>query len=104
GFLGRRGGRSVDPWSSLNVSERVGDDADAVASNWEAVRRRLPGLRIARMRQVHGDRIVLIDGADADAGEADGMATATGGVGLAVLTADCVPILMIAPAERIAMA
>ena len=104
GFLGRRGGRSVDPWSSLNVSDRVGDDADAVASNWEAVRRRFPGLRIARMRQVHGDRIVPIDDAGAGAGEADGMVTATAGVGLAILTADCVPILMIAPAERIAMA
>ncbi|HSD09885.1 MAG TPA: peptidoglycan editing factor PgeF [Candidatus Binatia bacterium] len=103
GFLGRRGGTSTGAWSTLNLSERVDDDPRAVARNWQVVRERFPDLRIARMRQVHGDRVVQMDG-HGEAEEADAMLTGSAGVGLAVLTADCVPILMIAPAARAAMA
>lgn len=104
GFLGRRGGTSGGAWSSLNLSEQVGDDPRAVARNWDAVRRRFRGLCIARMRQVHGDRIVHVDEREQAAVEADGMVANTAGIGLAILTADCVPILMVAPTARAAMA
>ena len=54
------------------------------------------------MRQVHGDRIVDVgDGALKDAGEADAMAAGAVGIVLAVLTADCVPILFSARGRKV---
>ena len=80
------------PSASLNVSDRVGDDPAAVATNWARVRARAarPGVRPhaagARRRASCASRA-----ADQPVGEADGMITARAGLGLAVLTADCVP-------------
>ena len=103
-FFGRAGGLSDGHCASLNVSERVGDDPQAVAANWQRIAWAVPGLRFARMRQVHGARAVPVDGEAAAVEEADGMVACAGGVGLAVLTADCVPLLCVAPAARAVMA
>jgi YfiH family protein len=104
GFFGRAGGASAGDFRSLNVSDRVGDDPTSVATNWNHVGRALSGLSIVRMRQVHGRRVLRIDGVQSPAGEADGMVAGDSGLGLAVLTADCVPILCVAPAARAVMA
>ena len=50
-------------------------------------------------RQVHGTRIVAIDarGGPVFTGDADGLMTATAGIGLVVRVADCVPLLLCAP-------
>ncbi len=103
GFFGRRGGVSDGHYASLNVGDRVGDDLAAVAANWRRVGQALPGLAFVRMRQVHGARVVLVAAADRHVGEADGMIASGSGLGLAVLTADCVPILCVAPAARAVM-
>jgi YfiH family protein len=59
--------------------------------------------RVVTMRQVHGDNLVEVkDTAVKESGEADAMVTAASDVFLGVLTADCVPILLIAPEARIA--
>ncbi|GLP74999.1 laccase domain protein [Mycobacterium antarcticum] len=51
--------------------------------------------RIVWMNQVHGDRIVDVDGPVAGAvDDTDGLVTATPGLALAVVTADCVPVLL----------
>lgn len=100
GFFGRQGGVSEGPWAALNLSAAVGDDPSAVARNWERVGAALPGIALVRMHQVHGARTVRVDSAAAAVGEADAMITATPGVGLAVLTADCVPLLGVAVAHR----
>ncbi len=47
----------------------------------------------ATVRQVHGDRVVVVDGAGL-AGDADALITRTPGLPVAVLTADCVPVLV----------
>lgn len=104
GFFGRAGGISSEPWSSLNVSSVVGDDPLAVEENWHRVRATLRGLPVVRMQQVHGNRVVHVRVADQDVGEADGLLTEKPGLALAVLTADCVPIFMIAPEQQVAMA
>lgn len=104
GFFGRAGGVSGRHCASLNVSRSVGDDPQAVASNWQRIARAFPRLRFARMRQVHGARVVPVERADAAVGEADGMIARAGGVGLAVLTADCVPLLCVAPTGPAVMA
>lgn len=104
GFFGRPGGTSSGAWATLNVSSRVGDDPAAVERNLARVRRSLGGVALVGMRQVHGDLVVWVRGGEGEPGEADGMMTADGGLGLMVQTADCVPILMIEPLRRLAMA
>jgi YfiH family protein len=92
---------SRPPYDSLNLGDHVGDDPGAVAEN----RRRLAaalGLaagRLAFMRQVHGAVVAVLDGSDPDAQppEADALVTVQPGLGLCVLSADCVPVLLAAP-------
>ena len=107
GFLGRRGGQSVGPFASLNVSYHVGDDSKVVSQNVCDVKQSV-GIhdgRIVTMKQVHGDQILEVkDGTLKEAGEADGMVTREVGAHLGVLTADCVPILFVAPKRKLAAA
>ena len=106
GFYGRSGGHSDGPFASLNLSLQVGDDADSVSDNWRDLQRELGGANPVRMTQVHGAAVRVVSGAefDGEAGECDGLATRVAGFALSVLTADCVPILMVAPVRGAAMA
>ena len=56
--------------------------------------------RLARVRQVHGAevRVVRGDSLDAPAPDADAVITATPGLAVTVVAADCVPILLADPA------
>lgn len=99
----REGGVSRAPWTSLNLGDHVGDDPAAVAANRDHLAAALglaPG-RLALMRQVHGTTVAVVDGpapgADTDPPEADALVTTEPGLGLVVLTADCVPVLLAAP-------
>src|SRR3970282_1025077 len=107
GVMGRRGGNSVGPYAGLNVSYRVGDDNQVVSQNVCDVKH-LVGIhdgKIVTMKQVHGDQIVEVkDKALKEAGEADGMVTRGAGIHLGVLTADCVPILILAPMHKMVAA
>lgn len=107
GFVGRRGGKSVGRYGGLNASYRVDDDAKIVSQNVCDMKLAV-GIhegKIVTMRQVHGDNIVEIkDDKLKEAGEADGMITGATGVFLGVLTADCVPLLFVAPKQRFAAA
>jgi hypothetical protein len=55
-------------------------------------------------RQVHGTRIAVVDGCDDEPPEADGLLTASSGLAVGIVTADCVPVLVVAPGPRIAAA
>lgn len=103
-FYGRSGGCSSGELASLNLSDAVGDDPRAVRRNWATVVADLGGLSIARMRQVHGATVAQPRPDRLTVGDADGMITADRGMALAVLTADCVPILMAAPRGGVVMA
>jgi purine-nucleoside/S-methyl-5'-thioadenosine phosphorylase / adenosine deaminase len=107
GFMGRRGGRSIGPYAGLNMSYRVSDDPKVVSQNVCDMKLAV-GIhegRIVTMRQVHGDNIVEVkDKKLKEAGEADGMLTMEDEIFLGVLTADCVPILMIAPRLKLVAA
>lgn len=107
GFAGRRGGKSVGAYAGLNVSYRVGDDPKVVSQNVCDVKL-AAGIhdgRIVTMQQVHGDHIVEVhDKRLKEAGKADGMITGEPDIFLAVLTADCVPLLFVAPKRRLAAA
>lgn len=93
----RAGGVSLPPFDTFNLGDHVGDDPDAVAAN----RRRLaaaiglPVDRVVWMNQVHGEHVECVDAPRTDAFEAtDALVTTTRGLALAVVTADCVPVLM----------
>jgi purine-nucleoside/S-methyl-5'-thioadenosine phosphorylase / adenosine deaminase len=93
GFTTRSGGASAAPFDSLNLGGGVGDDPAAVAENW----RRLAaaaGVAFARVRQVHGDRVLLAERPLDPAEEADAVATCVPGVAACIAVADCVPVLV----------
>ncbi|MCM2307802.1 MAG: peptidoglycan editing factor PgeF [Sulfuritalea sp.] len=88
----RRGGVSRAPWDSFNLGDHVGDEPQAVAANRALLRRELPAEPVW-LRQVHGTRCV--DAATAlPRIEADASFTRQRGVVCAVLTADCLPVLL----------
>lgn len=104
GFLGRRGGKSVGPYASLNLSFRVGDDPQVVKDNLCDVKKAVGvhDLRVVTMKQAHGDRIIEVKDKNLkEAGEADGMVTEEKELFLGVLTADCVPILLSVPGRKL---
>ena len=96
----RSGGRSVAPYDSFNLGDHVGDDPGAVAANRSRLTRELgiePG-KVVWMEQVHGRTVQVVSGPVGTPLEAtDGVVTATPGLALAVLTADCVPVLLADP-------
>jgi polyphenol oxidase len=93
----RRGGRSVSPYDSFNLGDHVGDDPAAVAANRSRVARELAVAedRLVWMSQVHGIGVAIVDGPqDGPAPGTDALVTATPGLVLSVLVADCVPVLL----------
>ncbi|GAA1271580.1 peptidoglycan editing factor PgeF [Saccharothrix xinjiangensis] len=88
---------SKPPYESFNLGDRVGDDPAAVAANRERLAEGV-GLgagRLVWMEQVHGRTVGVVDGPVDEPLEAtDAVVTREPGLGLAVLTADCVPVLM----------
>ena len=92
-------GTSLPPFEENNLAVHVGDDRDRVLANRGALADSLALHReqLFFMNQVHGSTILEIDGAS-DANmvyECDGLITRTPGIGLAVLVADCAPVLLI---------
>lgn len=100
-FTDRADGASVDEFDSLNLGGHVGDDPVRVEENRASVARSL-GLhrdRLLFMNQCHGNEVLVVDGpwTAGDPPPADGVVTATPGLGLAVLVADCTPVLLADP-------
>lgn len=94
-FTDRHGGTSPAPYHSLNLGPGVGDAPEAVAENRRraAAALQLSTDDVAWMSQVHGAEVAVVD-AGGDAGRVDAMATTRTGLALAVLVADCLPILL----------
>ncbi|MEH3140125.1 MAG: peptidoglycan editing factor PgeF [Mycobacterium kyogaense] len=92
----RAGGVSKAPFATFNLGDHVGDDPAAVAAN----RRRLAtatGLGtdgVVWMNQTHSTRVAVVDHGGETVDDADGLVTTTPSLGLAVVTADCVPVLL----------
>jgi YfiH family protein len=94
-FTDRRGGTSEPPYAQLNLGLHDGDDPAAVAEN----RRRLHALvgdrPVVWMDQVHGRTVTVVDGPTKGAvAETDALVTTRRDLVLAVLAADCVPVLL----------
>ncbi|MCI0386850.1 peptidoglycan editing factor PgeF [Streptomyces sp. CNQ085] len=100
----RWGGVSAAPYDELNLGGAVGDDPGAVRANRELTAGAL-GLdpaAVVWMNQVHGREAAVVTGPwRGDAPCADAVVTARRGLALAVLTADCVPVLLADPAAGV---
>ena len=96
----RAGGVSAPPYDSRNLSGAVGDDPAAVRQNRAKTVADLgldPG-RVVFMRQVHGADVRYVTGPfGADAPALDAVFTDRPGLALAVLVADCAPVLLADP-------
>lgn len=90
----RHGGVSRPPYAGFNLGDHVGDVVDDVTANRAQLKRRLnlPAAPVW-LNQVHDTQIV--NAAEVTAGDtADGSYTTQAGVVCAVLTADCLPVLL----------
>ena len=94
----RAGGVSSPPFDTFNLGDHVGDDPAAVAAN----RKRLSAAlgwgqdAVVWMNQVHGDHVAVVDRPleAAPVDKTDALVTTTPRLALAVVSADCVPVLM----------
>jgi len=103
----RRGGRSRSPYDSFNLADHVGDHPADVRANRARVARelRVPEDRLVWMNQVHGTGVAVVDGPrEAPVPGTDALVTATPGLLLCVLTADCVAVLLADPVAGVVAA
>jgi YfiH family protein len=90
----RSGGASVGSFASFNLAAHVGDTPAAVAANRARLRTELAlPAEPLWLRQVHGTHVVVHDGA-VNEPEADAAVAFEPGRVLAVLTADCLPVVL----------
>jgi purine-nucleoside/S-methyl-5'-thioadenosine phosphorylase / adenosine deaminase len=95
GFFTRRGGVSQGIYASLNCGMGSRDDPAAVGENRARIARFLMAESLVTAHQVHGATAVVVETAWSLEAQprADAIVTATRGLALGVLTADCVPVL-----------
>lgn len=98
GFFGRDGGVSEGLYASLNCGPGSRDAADAVAENRARVTAALGAQKLASLSQIHSATVLtLTDWDGATRPDGDAMVTATPGLALGILTADCAPVLLADP-------
>lgn len=100
----REGGVSRAPFDSLNVALHVGDDPAAVMDNRQRLLQQYPDLKsIQWLEQIHGSEVFCLESPTQNAFQAkindpipraDACFTRLSGVACAVMTADCLPILL----------
>lgn len=98
-FTERTGGTSRPPYASLNLGAETGDQLAAVRTNRRRLTEALGVGELAVARQVHGKRVLPVDGSGSELGDADALVTSARGVPLAILTADCVPLALASERE-----
>lgn len=104
-FTDRWGGVSAVPYEELNLGGAVGDDPAAVLANRATAAKEL-GLdpdEVVWMNQVHGKDVAEVNGpwGEGPNPPVDGLVTARRGLALAVLTADCTPVLLADPVASV---
>ncbi|KGN38410.1 laccase [Knoellia subterranea KCTC 19937] len=98
-FTDRSGGVSEAPYSGLNLGGHVGDSPEAVRENRIRVASEFGvGLeRLVFMDQCHGSDVAVVSEKPDGPLAVDGVVTAEPGLALAVLVADCTPVLLADP-------
>lgn len=101
-FTTREGGGSAAPFDAANLARHTGDDLAAVERNREALAARL-GAPVQFVEQIHSATAValpasgMLGGGSAEAVQADALVTDRADVALAIMVADCVPVLLSDP-------
>ncbi|MGV9710192.1 peptidoglycan editing factor PgeF [Gordonia sp. NPDC003424] len=93
----RSGGVSRPPYDSFNLGDHVGDDPKAVADNRARLAEQigLPPGRVVWMEQIHSRNVTVVTEPVTEPVPAtDALVTTVGDLALAVLSADCVPVLL----------
>jgi YfiH family protein len=98
----RNGGVSAPPFDSFNLADQVGDDGQAVHENRRRLSERLESRPIHWLDQVHGTEVVEARGEPAAVPQADGIWTRDPDAAVAVLTADCLPVVLAEQGFRVA--
>lgn len=94
GFFTRAGGASTGIYAGLNCGAGSNDDPSAVARNRAAVAAQLGAGALLTAHQVHSADVVTVSAPfDGAPPRADAMVTATPGLALGALSADCAPVL-----------
>lgn len=95
GFLTRSGGVSSGIFQGLNCGLGSSDQRDAVLTNRRLVARAMGVApeRLITLNQTHSARVATVDDPSAAGGDQDAMVTRRPGLALAILTADCQPVL-----------
>lgn len=99
GFFTRKGGASSGIFAGLNCGPGSSDQAEVVAINRARVADAMGVAQdhLISINQVHSADVIHVTGPLAERPRADGMVTATPGIALGVLTADCQPVLFADP-------
>ena len=95
GFTNRLGGVSEGEFSSLNLGDHVGDNLADVIKNREILAQNLGVKKLKFMKQIHSDKVFVLENKDDELPECDAVITNLSGVGICVLVADCSPVVMI---------
>lgn len=93
GFFTREGGVSSGIYATLNGGQGSSDQATDVAENRARIADCMGVANLVSVHQVHSPDAVTVHGALVERPKADAMVSANPDVGLAVLTADCTPVL-----------
>lgn len=99
GFFTRRGGVSSGVFRGLNCGLGSSDQAEAVRINRSRVAQamQVDDDALISVHQVHSPDVVTVETTMLDRPKADAMVTATPGLVLTILTADCQPVLFSDP-------
>jgi YfiH family protein len=99
GFFTRKGGASSGIFSGLNCGMGSSDQSDVVRINRDRVAEamQVAPAQLCGVHQVHSADVHIVEGTPTTNVEADALVTATPGLALAILTADCQPVLFSDP-------
>lgn len=103
GFFTRRGGASSGVFKGLNCGAGSSDQCEAVTLNRKRVADAMEVTpdHLVGVKQIHSADVVTVTDPAQPRGAADAMVTDRPGIALAVLTADCQPVLLADPDARV---
>ena len=91
----RAGGASTGRFAGFNLGGHVGDSDEAVRANRQILHAQLPSVTtITWLNQVHGTRVIHAPSQYAKGVEADAVWSDESGIACAVMTADCLPVVL----------
>ncbi|CAB4371381.1 MAG: hypothetical protein F2918_02565 [Actinobacteria bacterium] len=91
-FTDRLGGYSQGDFSALNLALHVGDEVETVVRNRDVIEQ-VHG-KTLYMNQIHGNTVEIVSAHTDQVLTCDGLVTNVAGITLAVLVADCIPLLL----------